>query len=132
MRYAVIDANGVVVNVIEADEGFTLDGFTLVLDDGSAKIGGTYSGTEFLPPDEMPPVPASVSRAQALIALHNAGLLEAVKTFIAEQEDAVLTLWFENALTWDRGNAYVQAIGAELDLDDDEIDDLFRAAAALT
>ena len=41
MRYAVIE-NGIVSNIIEASGPFS--GVQMVLDDGTAKIGGTYDG----------------------------------------------------------------------------------------
>lgn len=48
MNYAVID-NGIVENIIVADEGFTIEGKTLVPSDGAA-IGDTWDGSTFTPP----------------------------------------------------------------------------------
>ena len=46
---AVIDSNGKVVNVIEADASFTMPGFTLV-QSNAATIGSTYASGVFTPP----------------------------------------------------------------------------------
>lgn len=52
MRMAVLDGQSV-VNVIDADEGFTLDGFELVQTD-IAGPGWTYDGGKFSAPPEPP------------------------------------------------------------------------------
>lgn len=52
MRFAVIDGE-TVVNVIEAEPGFTLDGFKLI----ASKVAGpgwTYKGGKFTAPDPVP------------------------------------------------------------------------------
>lgn len=51
-RYAVVDDNGNIVNVIEAPDDFEIEGHTLVLDtDIKARIGGTYQSKKFKDPD---------------------------------------------------------------------------------
>ncbi|HWW46540.1 MAG TPA: hypothetical protein VNZ94_01720 [Xanthobacteraceae bacterium] len=78
--------DGVVVNVIVAEPGFTLPGHTLV-EAGSASIGWTWDGEEFSPPPTEPlPVPQEVSRRQLLTGLALVG-------WITEQEamDALAT-----------------------------------------
>lgn len=47
MRFALI-RDGVVVNIIEAEEA--IEGLEMVLDDGTAQIGGTFNGTAFFHP----------------------------------------------------------------------------------
>ncbi|PZR92231.1 MAG: hypothetical protein DI537_13665 [Stutzerimonas stutzeri] len=84
----------------------------------------------FVPPVD--PVPNTVTRAQALMALYRAGLLDAVESALGSHPYPPVRIWFQNALNWERGHVYLQAIGAELGLDDDQIDDLFRAAARLS
>lgn len=81
------------------------------------------------PPPAVPPFPSVVSAAQAKIALFNAGLLDQVKAIVTAHPYEIVRLWYENAGVWERGNAYVQALGAELDLDDAAIDALFIAAS---
>lgn len=74
-------------------------------------------------------VPAKVTRAQALMALYKAGLLQQVKDAVAAHPLEEVRIWFENSLNWERNNPYVLAIGMELELTDDQIDGLFIAAA---
>lgn len=73
--------------------------------------------------------PDEVTSAQARIALYEAGLLEEVEALVAAHPYPPVRIWFGHAKAWERDNPYVQAIGAELDLDDDAIDALFAAAA---
>lgn len=81
-------------------------------------------------PSTTPPVPRSVTGAQAKIALLRAGLLAQVKTVVAAYPEEV-QIWFSDAQVWERNNPYVLGIGLELSLTDDQVDDLFRAAALL-
>lgn len=74
-------------------------------------------------------VPTKVTRAQALMALHKAGLLPQVKDAVAAHPLEEVRIWFANSLNWERNNPYVLAIGMELELTDDQIDDLFIAAS---
>jgi hypothetical protein len=51
------------VNIIEAAEGFGVEGATLVPDDGTARIGGVWDGAAFLLPAPGPvPVPRVITR----------------------------------------------------------------------
>lgn len=75
-------------------------------------------------------VPAVVSAAQAHLALLNAGLLEAMKGAV-DQADEATQIWFEYATEWQRGNAVLNALGVQLGLSSEDIDDLFSAAAGL-
>lgn len=75
-------------------------------------------------------VPAVVSAAQARLALLNAGLLDAVKAAV-EQADEATQIWFEYATEWQRDTAVLNALGDQLGLSSGQIDDLFKAAAAL-
>lgn len=76
-----------------------------------------------------PAVPASVSRAQAKIALHRAGLLGLVKTAVAA--DPEVQIWFEDALVWERQNPHVVALGEQLIGDAAGVDALFIAAGQI-
>lgn len=67
MRFAVIE-NGLVTNVIEADEAFVPDDMKLVRDEaGEAMIGGAWTGHGFAPPEEpaLSPEQARARRAAA-------------------------------------------------------------------
>jgi hypothetical protein len=91
VRYAVVAGDGgSVVNVIEAAEGFVVEGATLVPDDGTARIGGVWDGAAFLPPANEPvPVPRVITRRQLLIALAAAGFISAEEALAAAQTGAV-------------------------------------------
>lgn len=78
------------------------------------------------------PVPQKVTRAQALLALYSAGMLDPVEEMIANHPYPPVRIWFANALYWDRNNVYIQALGPELGLTEEEIDQLFIAAAQLS
>lgn len=70
MRFAVVDANGVVVNVIEALSDYRMDDFTLVSADDyeDATIGAKWDGTRFTPPRKTPlvDVPSTEEQLSAL------------------------------------------------------------------
>ena len=87
VRYAVVAGDeGSVVNVIEAAEGFVVEGATLVPDDGTARIGRVWDGAAFLPPANEPvPVPRVITRRQLLIALAAAGFISAEEALAAAQ-----------------------------------------------
>lgn len=100
-----------------------------LVEDGTLTVGMEYSRGEFIA--YVPPAPDVVTAAQAKVALWGAGLLDRVTQTASTVEYMPMRLYFENATEWHRGNAYVQALGAELGLDSDTIDDLFRAASKL-
>lgn len=80
------------------------------------------------------PVPQEVSMRQARLALLNAGLLSQVQQLLdgltgVEGEAARIEWEFAGSVT--RNSALIVSIGAQLSLTDAQIDDLFRAAAAI-
>lgn len=84
-------------------------------------------------PEEPEPTPAElrVSKAQALMALYNAGVLDDLEAIIAAHPYRPVRIWFENANEWLRTNPYVNLLGPELGLTDEGIDNLFIEAARL-
>jgi hypothetical protein len=78
---------------------------------------------------EQAAIPVSVTPAQAKIALYEAGLLDQVETLVADYPYRPVSIWWTSALAFERGHAYLQAIGYELGLTDEEIDALFIAAS---
>lgn len=77
-------------------------------------------------------VPASVSSAQAKIALKRAGYLTAVKHVIDALGDEEIEIWFTDAREWERSNPHVLAVAAQVGLaDPTHVDDLFRMAALI-
>lgn len=136
MRTAVIDGTQV-VNVIEAGPGFELPGFLLVPTE-TAGPGWGYIDGEFVPPPapepEPDPVPQSCTRRQGRLALLSAGLLDDVEDAIAAIPDPAqqraAQIEYE-ADTWERDNAFLQAMWAQLGGTPEQLDDLFREAVTL-
>lgn len=103
------------------------------------KPGADYewNGVEWV---HMPPDPAVlkeheragmvVSRFQAKAALLEADLLSEAETAVA-QADPVVQLAWEEAVEFRRTSPAIAAIGAALDLTDEDIDDLFVTAAGI-
>lgn len=129
MRFAVIQA-GSVINVIEADADFTLEGFDLVASD-IAGPGWSYDGVDFHPPPPEPaPVPPSISPLQARRALRAAGLIDEVNVAVSSADADTQDAW-EYATEIRRDNEIIAAMAAQFGLTDAQVDDLFRAGAAL-
>lgn len=89
--------------------------------------GGSWA---YVPPMSGPPiVPSSVTRAQAMVALYEAGLLATVEAAVAAHPYEVVRIWWANALQIERGNAYLAGVAEELGLTEAQIDALFVAAS---
>jgi hypothetical protein len=93
LRYAVVEPDtGLVLNIIEAEAGFVMEGATLVLDDGTAVIGGTWDGAAFLPPAPMPEpqpaVPTTISFRQLILGLLGNGFITAEQALAAAETRA--------------------------------------------
>ena len=76
-------------------------------------------------------VPASVTSAQAVIALKRAGLLAGVTAALNARDDEEALIWFTRAQTWERANSNVLALAQLLGLSEAQVDDLFVAAATI-
>lgn len=76
------------------------------------------------------PTPQTVTILQIRLALLAAGLLDQLEAFVATQDRAVQLGW-EYALEFQRGDQTLVAMAAAFGLTPDQIDELFRAAAAL-
>ena len=80
-----------------------------------------------------PPIPASVTRFQALATLAAGGWLDTVHVYIdALPRNNVQRLAFENATDWERTSPTVNALAAMLGLSDAQVDDLFIAASQVS
>lgn len=77
------------------------------------------------------PVPAEVTRFQALAALHNAGLLDLVDDAVSAADPFTRIAW-ENATGFMRSSPTIAALQAAVGLTSDQVDDLFRSAAQIT
>ncbi len=85
-------------------------------------------------PEPAPEVPQSVTMRQARLALFGAGLLSSVDAAIASMSDpdkTVAQITWEFAQTVDRQFGMVPQLAAALGMTEQQIDDLFIAAAQL-
>jgi hypothetical protein len=74
-----------------------------------------------------------VSPFQAKAALHNAGKLENIISYVNNQStDPVVRLAYENATEWKRLSSMISDISSKLGLTDAEVDSLFLAAAQIS
>lgn len=87
-------------------------------------------------PEATPPVagvPQSVTRFQALAALHLAGHLPAVEAIMAAPETPTLAkLAWDNALSFERSSPTLAALASQLGLTSQDLDALFTVAAGVT
>ncbi|WP_027162324.1 hypothetical protein [Mesorhizobium sp. WSM1293] len=131
MKFVVIDASNNVVNIIEADADFQLEGFTLVPYQAPAYIGGQYvNGAFSAPPTPAPGVPDSVSARQFHLQLSVAGLRDQVTTWIGQQPVEVQDA-FEYSGSFLRSEPMMETGFAALGCTSAQIDAFFTAAALL-
>ena len=80
-----------------------------------------------------PPIPATVTRFQALAILAAGGYLDTVRTYINTLDpNNVQRLAWENATDWERTSPTLNALAAMLNLTDTQVDDLFVAASNIS
>jgi hypothetical protein len=90
-----------------------------------------WDGTQWVSPP--PYVPQIVSRFQAKAALLSAGLLDQVEAMMADPATpAVTKLAWAEAVEFNRQSPTVLAMASALSLTDQQLDDLFTAAAAIS
>lgn len=81
------------------------------------------------------PVPASCTRRQGLLALlaygHRRADIEALIVAIPDEMEREAALIEYEAATWERANPFLQQMWAQLGGTPEQLDDLFRMAAAL-
>ena len=94
---------------------------------------GEADGWEIVPAAEKKdPVPQIVSRLQARVAMHRAGLLSAVEALISGKDaDPVLVMAWQDAQTFSRASPLLLQITAALGWTDAQVDELFVAAGAV-
>lgn len=74
----------------------------------------------------------SVSPYQARVALYNAGLMPAVEALMVDPStDPLATIAWEYATAIERQSPHIAALASALGLTEQQIDDLFTAAAAI-
>lgn len=135
-RFAIIE-NGIVGNIVIADAEFAQEqGWLAAPDD--VEIGWTYDGNDFaapvVSPEEIRAAIRPVTMRQARLALLAAGVLGDVAPALAAlpspHRDAAEIEW-EYASEVRRDAPLIAALGSALGLTEDQIDDLFAAAAML-
>lgn len=72
-----------------------------------------------------------VTRRQMLTALHRVGLLPTIKAAVAAREDIELQIAFDEALDFDRNNAFLKSMATALGKTDAEVDAIFALAASI-
>ena len=81
------------------------------------------------------PVPQQVTMRQARLVLLQAGILNDIKTAIAEIEDPIqrqaAEIEWEYATVVDRSSQFVQNLAAGLNLSETDLDNLFTQASKL-
>jgi hypothetical protein len=94
-------------------------------------------GEYISPPDRVtidyiePICPESITRFQALAALHNAGLLDAVITTV-NLAGGLTKIAFDNAQNFNRSSPTIAAIQTSINLTDEQLDNLFIAGSLIT
>ena len=83
-------------------------------------------------PDVPQPVPFKVSRMQAKQALLAEGLLATFDAAVAASGNPVLQLYYAETSDFHRDHPDLVAFMAALGMTDNQVDDLFRAAALIT
>lgn len=81
------------------------------------------------PPVDPNAVPATITRTQARLVLHRAGLLEKVLEVI-EAGGVEAQIWYE-AAEWNRSSPVLAGMAQSLGFTDEQVDNLFRAAGAI-
>lgn len=135
-NYAVIE-NGIVTNVIVADEAFIADyeahcaPYHEVHEDDNliARIGDAYVGGMFITPSQASPIPQSITRIQAMKVMKSMGLWDTFKAVIASNQDAQ-DEW-DLATELQRSNEFVLALMPILNLTSEQLDELFTQASVL-
>jgi hypothetical protein len=82
------------------------------------------------PPASPPPVPSVIPAWKGRAALREAGLLDAVEAAVTAAGGRVQDAW-SGASEWDRRSDFLQALAAVLGLDNLQVDQMFRDAAAI-
>lgn len=119
MRYAILNAEGDIINTILADEAFV-----------EAHYSGRYQRIEEPPTPE--PVPEVVSPFQAKAALLTQGLLDDVEALIAHPDtDPLIRLAWQTASEFRRTSPSVVGMAQALGWSEQDLDDLFNLAATL-
>lgn len=98
----------------------------------AAEMGAALPFEPLPPQPASPTIPSRVTRRQARLALHQAGLLGQVEALMASPETpATIRITYDDATEWWRDDPIIQAMALALNLPPEQVDALFVAAAAL-
>lgn len=129
MQWTLIDANGIVVNHVVADENWQPPAGLTKIPYVAAPIGQHHTW-EPPPPEPAKIKPTVVSAYQARVALYHAGLLDAVEAMVSDPNTAMeVKLAWEYATEFHRDNPFILALAPQLGLTEEQLDALFEAAA---
>ncbi len=132
--YAYIDLNGRAVNFVSGDafpEIVPEDCTAVELNQPNYGYGWLWDGTALVDDVSPPPeIPRSVTPRQVRLLLLSQGLLDQVEAIIAASDKATQITW-EFATEFRRDNPLLLALGYNLGLTDEQIDQFFIAAAQL-
>lgn len=122
--YQYTDATNTVVHVIDED------GISRMSMIASALPEGASVEPYIAPP---PPIPSSVTRFQARVALVQAGHFDTIDTYIATlPKTDVKRLAWEDAAEWERASPTLNFLANMLGLTDTDVDDLFILASGIS
>lgn len=135
MKYARIE-NGLVAEIIHTDPAglFHPSRVWVECPDNVAE-GWSYDGEGFAPPAPVAaPAPTSCTNSQGMLALLQVGKLDAVEAAIEAIADPLekrkAQIEYQRA-TWERDNAFLQTMWAQLGGTPEELDALFTLAVTL-
>lgn len=120
MNKALIDPNGVTVNVIFLEDGF----------DYPLQAGWTLGDPLVHPLPTISSVPESVTPRQLKLALYKAGILDTIESFVANQNRPAQISWDE-AIEFLRGDPMLDSMAAAFGLTAAQVDAIFVSASAL-
>jgi hypothetical protein len=76
-------------------------------------------------------VPQTITRFQALAALHNAGLLTQVQAAVTASTDPMVSLAWNNAQAFNRNSSMLESLATALNITQTQLDNLFIAGAGI-
>jgi hypothetical protein len=122
--YKYTDESNTVVRVIDEDGISRMSMMAYALPEG------TIVEPYIAPP---PPIPSTVTRFQARVALVQAGHFDTINTYIATlpQTDVKRLAW-EDAAEWERASPTLNFLANMLGLTDTDVDDLFILASSIS